>query len=190
MTMLQVLGRAHRFTNESAKAIWTEEHRERIRSMITGMKRSDETKNKIRDNYWSKKSTQEVDNIIERIFAKDSQLKNTEKGWFWSDKSNHNMFYMSSYEHRRLQFLEKCKQVLWFSTKHDIRIPYMFENNVHIYIPDIVVKLAQNFETVEEIKGYVRDEKKFEAKKFAAIKWCKTHGKNYSVLFEKDLESI
>ena len=45
-------------------------------------------------------------------------------------------------------------------------------------------------EIVEEIKGYIREPLKFEAKNKAADIWCKTKNKQYNILFEKDLENV
>ena len=190
MELLHNEGRAHRYTSETAKAVWTDKHREYLKNKITGLKRTEETKEKIRINHWSKKSKEEVDVIIERIFLKDAQLKETEKGWFWSEKSKHEMFYMSSYEYRRLMFLEANPEVEWFSTKHNIRISYDWGNSIHTYIPDILIKMRNGSEIVEEIKGYIREPLKFEAKNKAADIWCKTKNKQYNILFEKDLENV
>lgn len=189
MAILKEDGRAHRFTSESSKAIWTEEHRSDIREKLTGLRRTDETRKKIRMAHWNKKPKEEVEIILQRIFQKDAQFKSTERGWYTSKKSNHEMFYMSSYELRRLEFLESNKDTLWFSTNHLIKIPYEFQDGQHLYIPDIYVKWSNGTETLEEIKGYVRELEKHEAKMKAAKEYCQHHGMIYSLIFEEGLEA-
>ena len=188
MEFLKVSNKAYRFTSETSKKIWTEEHRKHIKNINTGLKRTDETKRKIKENHWTRKTKTEVDDIIQRIFLKDCQLKETEKGWFTSKKTEEPMFYMSSYEFRRLNFLETNNDVVSFTTKHDIRIHYEFQGETHTYIPDICVIWNNDFQTLEEIKGFVREPEKFEAKNAAAIKWCESKRMHFQVLYEKDLE--
>ena len=188
MEFLKISNKAYRITSETSKKIWTEEHREHIKNKNTGLKRTDETKKKIKENHWTRKTKIEVDDIIERIFLKDSQLKETEKGWFTSRKTKEPMFYMSSYEFRRLNFLETNNDVVAFTTKHDIRIQYEFQGEKHTYIPDICVTWNDGLQTLEEIKGFVREPEKFEAKNTAAIKWCENKKMHFRVLYEEDLE--
>jgi len=188
MTMLNDTGKTYRFNSKTSKLIWTDEHREYIKSKITGIKRSKETREKIKQNHWSNKSIEDFNNILESIFLKNGQFKNTKKGKFLSKKSNHEMFYMSSFEYRRLQFLENNSNVEWFTTNHKINILYPFKDSNHKYTPDILVKWKNGVETLEEIKGYVRDTEKFQAKNQAAKIWCQKNNKSFFVLFENDLE--
>jgi hypothetical protein len=190
MALINKDGRAYRWTSETAKALWTEEHRQEIKKQLTGLKRSEETKARIRASHWTKKSNNEVDEIIQRIFLKDAQFKNAERGWYFSTKSGHKMFYMSSYERRRLEYLESLLQVKWFSTMHRIHIPYEFQGNQHLYIPDIHVKWKDGSETLEEIKGYVREPEKHKAKIEAGENHCHLHDMQFVLLFEDNLESI
>lgn len=190
MALIKEDGRAHRFTSKSSKAIWTEEHRKEIREKLVGLKRTDETKGKIRAAHWSKKTKEEVEAILQRIFQKDAQFKNTERGWFTSKKSGHEMFYMSSYERRRLEFLESREGVMWFSTAHLIQIPYEFQDTQHLYIPDIWVQWSNGADTLEEVKGYVREPEKHKAKMEAGKLYCQQHGMVYSLIFEEGLEVV
>lgn len=43
-------------------------------------------------------------------------------------------------------------------------------------------------ETLEEIKGYVREPEKHEAKLEAGKRYCQQHGMIYSLIFEEGLE--
>ena len=189
MALINKDGRAHRWTSETAKALWTEEHRQEIKKQLTGLKRSEETKAKIMASHWTKKSNSEVDAIIQRIFLKDAQFKNAERGWYFSAKSGHEMFYMSSYERRRFEHLESSSQVKWFSTMHKIHIPYDFQGSQHLYIPDIHVKWEDGSETLEEIKGYVREQEKHEAKIKTGQQYSLLHNMKFYLLFEEGLEN-
>lgn len=190
MALIKEDGRAYRFTSETSKAIWTEEHRKKIREKLTGMQRTEEIKEKMRRSHWSKKTKKEVEAILQRIFSKDAQFKNTARGWYSSEKSGHEMFYMSSYERRRLEFLENNQDVSWFSTAHLIQIPYKFQGTQHLYIPDIHVRWSNGTETLEEIKGYVREPEKHKAKLEAGKRYCQQHGIVYSLIFEEGLEEL
>lgn len=187
MTKLNEQGRAFKYDSNTAKALWTDDHRKHIKSSLTGRKRTNQTKENIKASHWTKKSKDEVDSIIQRIFLKDSQLKDTEKGWFTSIKSGHEMFYMSSYEYKRLSRLETHSDVEWFTTAHGIKIKYSLDGNEHFYIPDIHIRWKDGSVTLEEIKGYIREPAKHAAKVQAADSFCKENNMKYSVIFEEGL---
>lgn len=98
--------------------------------------------------------------------------------------------YDSSYELERMKFLDSEQTVLWWTKKHGIRISYFLSNgSSHHYVPDFLVETSERIFVLEEVKGYVRNEEKFEAKCKAAYKFCKNRGWIYKILFKKDLNT-
>lgn len=179
----------YKFTTESSKKIWADpSHRKNISDMLKARTLTDETKKKILDNHWSTKSDYEVRDIVDRVLGKNKQYKNSHKGMYYSAKSGHEMFYASSYELKRLKHLETNVLCVKFTTKHKIQIQYVIDGKPKKYIPDILVHWSDGSVTLEEIKGYVRDVDKFEAKKHYAEAFCEKHQMIYRVLYKKDLE--
>jgi hypothetical protein len=192
MHQLNSEGRAHKFTTETSKMLWTEEHRELIKNKLTGLKRSDETKTKIKENHWTNKSPIEVEAILAKIFGKNGQIKNTIKGWFTSHKTGQKMFYMSSYELQRLLFLDNNDAVITFTTNHGIKIEYEFNGVKHFYIPDILVELKNGKKVLEEIKGHIHKDKEqmFTQKCKQAQIFAEVNGMEYKVVFKNTLELL
>ena len=121
MKQINETGKAFRWTKKHAKEYWTDDRKDKHSSACTGKTVSNKTRQLIKENHWSKKSEKEFDEIIEKIFIKSGQMKNTARGWFYSKKAGERMYYMSSYELRRLRFLESCDEVVKFTTSHGIK---------------------------------------------------------------------
>lgn len=95
-------------------------------------------------------------------------------------------FFRSSYEERRMKFLDAEPRVKTWTSKHGIKIPYEGRN----YIPDFLVVTVEGDVFCEEIKGWVQNKSEFEAKRKAAEMFCVSRGWIYRVLWETDLEML
>ena len=69
--------------------------------------------------------------------------------------------------------------------KHKIRIPYISSNGIKTYyVPDFFV----NENTIEEIKGWIKDADIIKAK--IAVDFCKNRGWNYHLYVGKELKLL
>jgi hypothetical protein len=92
-------------------------------------------------------------------------------------------YFHSDWEHVFFDHMSKVGTPV--TKNHGIRIPYVFENVEHIYVPDFQ---SLSDETIYEIKGRVID---VDAVKFtAAQKYCVLHGIEFIVLFKKDIDDL
>ncbi len=107
------------------------------------------------------------------------------KGWYTSDKLNERFYYDSALEKFRMEMLDADPDVLTWTKRHGIKIPYITSNSKRrFYVPDF--KIERRCGTfLEEVKGY--DVEK-EAKYRALIEYCQQHQFQMSWLSQKDLE--
>lgn len=170
------------------KGYHSEEHKQRMRDLMTG--RACTWSDAIKKTHWVNKPAEDVASIIEKIQATDSQTKKTKRGFFESKKMNQSFHYASSFELRRMMFFDKHDDIVSFTKRHGIKLAYTIDEKRHFYIPDFLVKLRNGRVILEEIKGWVRDKRIFEAKCLVARSFCELNGFEFRVLFERDLENI
>ena len=136
---------------------------------------------------WNKGLTTETDERLARLGEKISviiadKIVNNEfnhpigfiTGWFNSKKNNKDYYYRSSYELKAYEKLEKDENVISFIGS-PLRIPYIFENGKHNYIPDILVTYIDERKELVEIKPISilkQKHKKLEAKLKALLAYC------------------
>lgn len=112
-------------------------------------------------------------------------------GWFLSNKMKQSFYYMSSYELRRMEVLENSSLVVGYTNKHGIKLKYKKENGKYsYYIPDILITFNNGNKRLEEIKGYIKDKKIFEAKNKVALSFCKDNNIEYKLIFKKDINIL
>jgi hypothetical protein len=97
-------------------------------------------------------------------------------------------FSHSSYETKRMKFLDSLGNVHDWTKKHGVKIPYYFDNQDHIYVPDFKVVMESGEIVIEEIKGFDKDPQRTAAKIAAAISFCEDRGWKFKLLKLKDLE--
>ena len=110
-------------------------------------------------------------------------------GTFFSKKNQKEMKYRSSYELRYMQKLEKDWQVEMYLYE-EIKIPYLLDGKLHMYIPDFVIKRKSSIEIVEVKPEAFIEDRVVQAKKEATEKFLKKHGLEnitYKFITEKDL---
>lgn len=95
----------------------------------------------------------------------------------------------SSYELRRMKFLDICPDVVTWTKRHGFRLPYEFAGQVKLYIPDFLVTWVNGIQTLEEVKGWVRDPERVAAKSRAAEVFAAANNLRYATLRNGDLES-
>jgi len=100
----------------------------------------------------------------------------------WVDTKKGGRIYCASlWEKRRCEALDSESLVLSYQ-KHPFSIPYFLDGVAHIYFPDFLVQFADGRRVLEEVKGWVRNETVWKAKKIAARRFCKRHGLTFTIL--------
>jgi hypothetical protein len=110
-------------------------------------------------------------------------------GLYTSNKAG-SIRYRSSYELIAYQILDQLSIVKSYQCD-PFRIPYIFKDDTHTYIPDILVTYVDNSQELIEVKPerFLLDEKVV-AKSIAAKQYCVTLGIKYSLWTEKNLMLI
>ena len=151
----------------------TEEHKRRMSELLTG--RVVTWNDKIKASHWTKRD--DVADIVDRIVAGN---KNFKRGWYRSTKTNRSEFYHSSFEERRMLELDADSEVVFWTKRHGIRLPYECRGKCHVYVPDFLIQLRDGF-FIEETKGYIRDRDGFEAKCDVAKRYCEANGMTFII---------
>lgn len=102
------------------------------------------------------------------------------QGTYVSIKTQQVERYDSFFELLRMRMLDENVEVVSWTKKHNIQIPYVIDDKRRLYVPDFYVKLSDNSTRLEEIKGYEEEQKRV-AKFNALITYCAEHG--YDVLY-------
>jgi len=105
-----------------------------------------------------------------------------------STKTSEDNFSHSSYELKRMKFLDNNNDVIYWTKNHGLNIEYTLNGITRRYIPDFVVEWSDGRKTLEEVKGWVRNKKTFEAKNKSAVKFANENEMSFRVLFFDDLE--
>jgi len=169
------------------KGYHTQEFKDNMSIRLKEIERTPEWKENTRKSHWTHKSPEEVQEIVERI-AQNGGISNTKHGWFHSNKMNEDFFFMSSYEEKRMNFLENHDDVVGYTNRHGILIDYCWNGENHRYIVDLKIIFKNGDIRLEEIKGQVDD--RVLAKEKACIEYCKEHNLQYKMIFLKDLEVL
>lgn len=135
----------------------------------------------LKNNPWKTKEGIEkrTDTYTKRLAEGKYTIKNNWKTGFYQRKNGESEWYDSSYELKRMEWYDD-NDVKW-TKKHKIRIPYTNTSGQKTYyVPDFFI----NENTIEEIKGWVKDADIQKAK--IAIEFCKIRGWNYNFLLGKE----
>jgi len=105
---------------------------------------------------------------------------------------NMNILYRSSYELRFLEHIDKDNNIINLEYEK-IRIPYIdSKGDSHTHIPDYLLTLSSGNKVLVEVKPstfLIRDEDTIR-KCMAAMFWAITNNISYSIIAEKDLDSV
>ena len=178
---------------------WSEEQKKESSNKMKEKYKDPVYFNKFKNSHWSKNEITKKE-ISEKLskFMSESISNGTIRvntgykcGWFYSEKMKQNFYYMSSYELKRMTFLENCITVKEYTNKHGIKLKYEKENGKYsFYIPDILITFDTGKKRLEEIKGYIKNQNIFDSKNKSAILFCQENGYEYKVVFKKDIESL
>jgi hypothetical protein len=97
------------------------------------------------------------------------------------------VYYRGSWERFFIQLLESANIVKYFKYQ-PFGIPYKFEGEIHTYFPDFLVRLKDGTKWIVEVKGEHGEKDK--AKFKAAVKYCKQHNYEWTVIFEKPMQPL
>jgi hypothetical protein len=183
MQVINADGRAFRMP----KGFWSEEHKQYMSELMMG--REVTWSDKIKASHWSRKPIEDVQAIIDRI-QQNGWPANTKRGWFFSKKMGEQFFFMSSYEERRLAFLDTCDDVVSFTNRHKIWVQYTLNGEKHRYTPDMLLTFKDGTRRIEEIKGFVGDVDRILAKETAIKAYAHEQNIQYKMVFEAGLEVL
>lgn len=107
------------------------------------------------------------------------------KGTYYSDKTSEKEIYDSELELVRMMMLDTDTNVIHWTKKHGIRIPYEYKGIIKNYVPDFLISYSDNTIVIEETKGY--DPKK-KLKKEALKKYCNENGFVYNWIEQNELK--
>lgn len=182
MSQLNIDGRAFRMP----KGFHSQEFKDKMRLIMTN--RSITWNDKISANHWTRKDPVTVSLIMEKLNS--SGFRSSKRGRYFSAKMNQEFFFMSSYEERRMKFLDECSEIVKFTNKHNIWIDYEWNGSSHRYNPDLLVTMQNGSMRLEEIKGYIADDGRVSAKELACKAFATSQGLDYKLIFEDDLERL
>lgn len=185
MRMLNETGQAFRMP----KGYHSEEHKKYMSNLMKN--RNVTWSEKIKSSHWINKSPKEIQEVIDKI-RQNGGYFNAKKGYFHSTKMKDSLFFLSSYEERRMKFLESCDNVISYTNKHKIWIPYELNGNKHKYNPDLLIQFFDGSYRIEEIKGVILESHREQVieKEKACLDYASSLGWDYKMIFESDLETI
>jgi hypothetical protein len=165
-------------------------HKDYMRKLMTGRKIT--WSEKIANSHWSKDPNKRK-NIIERhsnymgeLISSGKLCPSNNKSFVcghYKKNSGELEYYRSSYELKRMVELDNDPSVVCWTTKHGIKIPYTQDGINHNYIPDFYIEYSNGSIIIEEVKGWISDQKKHQCKVESAIKWCRLNNYDYIVNF-------
>lgn len=178
----------------------TEDHKKYISEKLDGIKRSKETKKKIKTNHWA--TTEQRQEVIEKMslrfggesweLAKQKMsetrsqlmaegLLNTKTkgktGYYISKKTKQKEYFQSTYELYRMIQLDQDVDVIHWTKKHGIAISFISEKKTKKYIPDFYI-IKTGCKILEEVKSPWTDKNEIykQEKHQAAVTYCTEQG--------------
>ena len=119
-----------------------------------------------------------------------SRLNNNFRGnqqKYISLKTNEINYSHSSYELQMMKKLDEDNNVKYWTKNHKIRIQYLLNGHDHIYIPDFLVVYKNENKEIIEVKGYIYNKEKYEAKNIACKNYCNENNMSFKILFKEDI---
>lgn len=168
------------------------EHRKKLSNSLKGIIRGRQTiehSRKISDARQGMKFSPEHRDSMSR-----SKVKFLQKGGFHGKQGKYislktrevNHFH-SLFEHDYMKQLDTDAAVKYWSKNHKISIKYEFEGSCHRYIPDFMVEFTDGSRSLHEVKGYVFEPKRVQAKTLAAQRYCRKQGMTYQLLTKMEI---
>ena len=168
----------------------TQEFKNELSIRMKSIERTNEWRENTKKAHWINKTQEEVQEILEKIIENGTGFR-SKRGNYHSTKMNDDFFFMSSYEERRMKFLDTCDNVCEFTNKHGILIDYEWQNCIHRYNVDLKITFNDGTICLEEIKGTLNvGFERIAAKERACIAFCEERGWKYKMVFEQDLETL
>ena len=155
---------------------------------------SNEKKEKISQSNKGKKRTAETRLKYSRRMLNEykngyNPNKKCKQGYYFSDKNNKFILYRSSYELKAFNLLEKDNNVLNYDYEN-IKIPYIYKDKFHFYIPDLIINYKTH-KLMVEIKAKWALNLEINKNKFkAAMKYCKSNNLEFAIWCEEELFNV
>jgi len=110
------------------------------------------------------------------------------KGVYVSSKTDNKEKYDSFYEMLWMKILDLNDNVKTWTKRHGVIIPYDFEGSRH-YIPDFLIQFIDESKSLEEIKGYEKEEKLL-AKINSGNAYAVSQNMTYKIILADELNEI
>lgn len=187
----------------------SEAHKRRMSDLMRGRKVT--WGDKIKDNHWAYSSKREY--VISKImksresssYFQSNEFKQKLMKWSMTNiekmtshfrrgeilnRTTGNLeWYRSGLEERFMILLNEKRDVVYWTTKHGISIPYIDHiEKERKYYPDFIVRYDDGRIELVETKGWIRDIKLYTFKCEAGKQYCKCNNMKYIVVFKKDLD--
>lgn len=195
----------------------TEEFKKRL-SERAKLPKSEETKEKIKQNHWSKN-----EEIRQQVIDKIGESRSTSEKWnsesrrydlanrmaenpeltkshppfkvgnFFNKFIDADEYHHSGFELSFMKYLDTQLDIKYWTKKHKIVIEYELDGKNHKYYPDFYIEFLNGFKTIVELKGRVKDPFELEQKNTAAQKYCNDNNLVYQIIHQKyknDFENI
>jgi hypothetical protein len=107
------------------------------------------------------------------------------KSWYFSDKNNCWVYADSILELARMHELDTDINVVSWTKKHGIRIPYVYDGINRTYVPDFLIHGVTGTRHIEEVKGRMQE---IDIAKEAQVKvYCEDNSIIYRLTRMKDV---
>lgn len=107
------------------------------------------------------------------------------KGYYFSTKMNEMFRYDSLIEYLRMKMLDMDENVISWTKRHGIKIPYILNGIQKYYVPDFLI----NNSIIEELKGYEEQNKKM-AKLTILKSYCKNNNFKCNILTYQNIDLL
>lgn len=138
----------------------------------------------------SKELKEHLSNVRSEAIANGSFNLNTvsrgKKGWYFSLKNNEKFYYDSLLELYMMHILDDDKEILKWTKRHGIKIPYQYKGEKRNFVPDFLIETKKEI-ILKELKGI--SNKKEKLKKESMQKYCKKNNLVFSWVMQKDIEN-
>jgi len=106
------------------------------------------------------------------------------KGKYKSKKTKIVEYYASGFELMWMKKLDTDDDVIYWTKKHKIKIPYLYKNKTRNYIPDFLITYMNEHKLLLEVKGRIYNQEIINQKNKVAIEYCKKLNIEYKIIYQ------
>lgn len=160
---------------------WTEETRNKMRIVLTGVKKPPRTPEHCRKI----SERQSSDKVIKRLLKLSKNHSTYTNGHFLSKKSNRPLFFRSSLELKVYEMLEDSEFIVEIEYE-PIILSYNWRGKKRKYVPDILITTTDGLKYLLEVKPERRVEDPKNIAKFSsAVEYCSNNGLTFVLVNDR-----